>query len=416
MNSHSLFPEYAVLETGRNEAQAMRLAQQLSEVDLQMLVTDPDRRAVVQRLRREGIDNAMQLILLTQEEVLSWPGVGPVFLSILSQMRQQVVGQPERIVDTWHHQHRLYVVPDDLELDAPDADFFGVPIISAAASTAAPAPAAEASVALLEQSLLAAITMMGHRDAREGTVLRKYYVDGLPTEAIVASCRLASAATLSRIVGIKFREPLLQGYPVRGIQFSDGLLADIRRLRKVLLYAPASALDELSQMPPRRFLEFLGLTLLQRTSADTFWSGDYIVAEGEVERCRRTLHQLIASLQFRVVGMKEGMVRKAVQSVRAVGRAATPAIDPRFLRVLLKEHPCVEEDRKGYRLVAERLNYDCARLARIVYDARGPISLTDVLMQYERRYLQRPRSVSISDVRKRFPRVHSVSRGVWEWK
>lgn len=421
MNSNNLFPEYSVLETGRNEAQAMRLAEQLRQVDLQMLVTDADTRSVVARLRREGIDNAMQLILLTEEEVLGWYNVGPVFVEILSGMRQQVVGNPERIVDTWHNQHRLLVLPDDLDIRHHEDDFFGMVMVAEdevepAAKSSVATEGYEHPITLLERSLVAAIEMTEHRWER-GQVLRKYFIDGLPVDTIVDTCQLPSPATLFRIVGKNFREPLLRGYQVKGIQFSDSLLKTVKTLRKNLLYAPASELDVLTKLMPSRFLEFLGLTLLQRTSAETFWGGDYIVREGEVERCRHTQRDLFSSLQFRVVAAKESTIKRAIMSMKHVdkGRSAN-WIDVQFLRVLLHTHPCIEADKKGYRLVSERLNYDCSRLARIVYDAHTPLTLDDIQAQYERRYMQRPGSVVIANIRKHFPHIHSIRRGVWEWK
>lgn len=439
MSSISLFPDYSVLETGRNEAQAMRLAAQLREVDLQMLVTDADRRMVVARLRREGIDNAMQLILLTEEEVLRWHNVGPVFVTILSQMRREVVRRPERIVDTWHHQHRLYVLPDDLDLHTEEDDFFGVVMAaedeaipamqnersllteekrgSAACAVSETSAAALASSILeLERCLVAAIEMMEHR-AESGVVLRKYYIEGLPVETIVAGLHLASSASLFRIVNKHFRTPLLCGYQVKGIMLSESLLKSIKTLRKSLEYSSSSVLNVLQRIPPMRFLEFLDLTLLQRTQAENFWGGDYIVREGEVERCRRTQRDLFSSLQLRVVGAKEPTIRKGMRTAKNVDRGRSANwIETRFLRVLLNTHPCIELDRKGYRLVSERLNYDCARIARIVYDARCPLKVNDIMAQYERRYMQRPEHLSIAHVRKNFPHVHSIRRGVWEWK
>lgn len=416
MSAHSLFPDYSVLESGRNEAQAMRLAQQLREVDLQMLVTDPDRRMVVARLRREGIDNAMQLILLTEDEVLQWYNVGPVFVTILAEMRRQVVRNPERIVDEWHHEHRLFVLPDDLNLHHEETDFFGMLMVGEEEVDSMESNAEDNPVVELERCLVAAIEMMEHR-TEHGLVLRKYFIEGLPVDTIVSTLNLVSPASLYRIVNKFFREPLLKGYQVKGIQLSDKLLRSIKTLRKSLLYKPANELDVLDRMSPLRFLEFLGLTLLQRTLAESFWSGDYIVREGEVERCRRTLRDLFSSLQFRVVSVKESTIRRGVQTVKSKDRRNTRnAIDPSFLRALLQEHPCIESDRKGYRIVSERLNYDCARLARIVYDAHGPISIDDILSQYERRYMQRPDTISIAHVRSRFPRVRSIRRGVWVWK
>lgn len=409
MNTFSLFPDYAVLENGRNEAQAMRLAQQLHEVDLQMLATDSDRRLVVSRLRREGIADAMQLILLTEEEVRAWYNVGPVFVEILADMHHEVTAHPERIVETWLNQHRLYILPDDLEMRAESEDFFGTLMASEEeVSTYGIEQKVKTNdineqMEEVERCLIAAIEMLERRHPH-GTVLRRFFIDGYPTDAIVQQSGLVSSAALYRIVDKFFLEPLLHGYSVKGIQFTDNLLRKVRHLRKELLYQRTEVLESLQRIPPARFLHVLELTLLQRTTAERFWGGDYIVREGEVQHLRRVQRDLFAAMQWRVSPTKENTLRRGLKSPGP------------FFRTLLKTHPCIEQDRKGYRLVSEHLSYDCARIARIVYDAHGPITTTEILAQYERRYMERPQSLSITDIRKRFPKIHSIRRGVWSWK
>lgn len=411
----SLFPDYSVLETGRNAAQAMRLARQLQEVDLQVLVSDADTRMVVARLRREGIDNAMQLILLTEEEVMQWYNVGTVFLSILSKMRRQVIADPEGIVRKWNNQFRLFVLPDDLRMQTQEDDFFGTMMVSEDEASysaltsdsgrqAPPDSVLQQEVCELEICLAEGIEMICHR-TDFGAVLRSFFIDGLPVESIAAKYHLASNASVFRIVRTRFCEPLQKGYQTAGVQFSNTLLKSVRRLRKELLYLPLSVLDGVERIAVQRFLYFLGLDILRRTQTETCWGGDFIVKEGEVEKCRRTQRELFSLLQWRVVCAKENVIRRGIK------RPHVP-----FLRALLKSHPYVEYDRKGYRLVRERLTYDCGRLARIVYDARRPMTFDELLTTYEHLYLERPQNLSLSNVRTRFPQVHSVARGVWEWK
>lgn len=412
MFTSSLFPDYAVLEVGRNEAQAMRLAQQLRDVDLQVLATTVDRRTVISRLRREGIADAMQLILLTEDEVMGWFNVGPVFLAILSEMRQEVINNPERIVDEWRNRIRLYVLPDDLAETNSEDDFFGL-LLAEESTEYNAASAVDDPIVEVERCLVAAVEMMARRD-REGEVLRRYYLEGASVESIVESLHLASNASLYRIVDRHFTQPLLKGYAVRGIQFSNSILSVVKKLKKELVYQRLDVLEGLQRVPPHRFLHFLSLALLQRSTAEAVWMVDYIVREGDVQRCRLTLRDLLASLQWRVVAAKESAVRRGMQMLRKQGSAVP--VDVNFLRVLLHDHPCIEVQKKGYRLVGERLTFDCVRLARIVYDAHEPISLPEILARYERLYFERPQSISVSKVRAHFPQVHSVKRGVWEWK
>lgn len=422
MFSSSLFPDYAVLEVGRNEAQAMRLAQQLRDVDLQVLATTVDRRTVISRLRREGIADAMQLILLTEAEVMGWFNVGPVFLAILSEMRQEVIGNPERVVDEWRNRIRLYVLPDDLAETSTEDDFFGL-LLAEESSEYNSASASSDPVVEVERCLVAAVEMMARRDA-EGEVLRRYYLEGASVESIVESLHLASNASLYRIVDRHFTQPLLKGYAVRGIQFSNSILSVIKKLKKELVYQRLEALDGLQRVPPQRFLHILGLTPLQRTTAEAIWMADYIVPEGDVQRCRHTLRRLLATLQWRVVAAKESTLRRDMQRHTTDGHTAPErqrhghphSIHVPFLRVLLRDHPSIEEQKKGYRLAPQRLTYTSARLARIVYDAHGPISIPEILLRYERLYLERPQTHALSKVRTHFPHVHSITRGTWQWK
>lgn len=412
MFSSSLFPDYAVLEVGRNEAQSMRLAQQLRDVDLQVLATTVDRRTVITRLRREGIADAMQLILLTEDEVMGWFNVGPVFLTILSEMRQEVIAHPESIVSEWRERIRLFVLPDDLDENSAEDDFFGQ-MLPPDTIASTPDPASDDPVLEVERCLVAAVEMMERRDP-EGEVLRRYYLDGQSVASIVERLHLASSATLYRIVDKHFAAPILKGYAVRGIQFSNSILSVVKKLKKELVYQRLDVLGALQRVPPQRFLHFLDLTVLRRSTAEAVWMVDYIVRAGDVQRCRYTQRDLFSSLQYRVVGAKESVVRRSLQHQKRGKRNRT--VDVAFLRILLRDHPCIEPDRKGYRLVSQRLLYDCVRLARIVYDAHAPIAIRDILVCYEHLYLERPQTVSITKVRHHFPQVHSVRRGVWEWK
>lgn len=411
----SLFPDYTVLETGRNAAQAIRLAQQLQEVDLQVLVNDADTRMVASRLRKEGIDNAMQLILLTEDEVMRWYNVGSVFLSILTNMRQEVIGDPEGIVKKWIQQYRLCVLPDDLQKKVAEDDFFGTLMVCENEQPYKLAENEEAereaidSVLLqdikeLERCLIEAIEMICHR-ADYGYVLRCFFLDGLPVESIAAKHGLVSNSSVQRIIKKRFSEPLMMGYQAEGVQFSSALIKKVKRLRKDLLYQPVTTLECLERISVSRFLSFLGLDILGRTQTDSLWGGDYIVKSGEVKKCRRSQRELLSFLQWHVAYARENVIRRSLKRPHAP-----------FLRALLKSHPYIETDRKGYRLVQEQLMYECGRLARILHDARRPMSFENILTNYERLYFERPQNMSISNVRTRFPQVHSVARGVWEWE
>ena len=56
------------------------------------------------------------------------------------------------------------------------------------------------------------------------------------------------------------------------------------------------------------------------------------------------------------------------------------------------------------------------RLARIIYDAHRPLTISEISQLYEQRYLERPRSLPMASLHRRFPEICAVRRGVWEYR
>ena len=93
---HTLFPDFFSFDDGRSQEQTLRLNEALQQVELALLDTHAERRAVLRKLAALGVTNAWQLLQLQHEEVAEWPGVGPAFLSVLDEMREEVHRAPER--------------------------------------------------------------------------------------------------------------------------------------------------------------------------------------------------------------------------------------------------------------------------------------------------------------------------------
>lgn len=87
-----------------------------------------------------------------------------------------------------------------------------------------------------------------------------------------------------------------------------------------------------------------------------------------------------------------------------------------FLRHILGSRRWIEEESRGYRLPAALLAAESVRIARIVYDAKAPIATSDIVKRYENLYMESPKALNLTKIRQRFPRIKSVSRGIWRYK
>ncbi|MBF1075618.1 MAG: hypothetical protein HXL29_02200, partial [Prevotellaceae bacterium] len=73
------------------------------------------------------------------------------------------------------------------------------------------------------------------------------------------------------------------------------------------------------------------------------------------------------------------------------------------LNALLKHHPWIEHSPQGVRLIAEQLQFDYCRIARILADASCPLTENEIYTRYEHRYFERPRTIDHRLLRKHFP-------------
>ena len=66
--------------------------------------------------------------------------------------------------------------------------------------------------------------------------------------------------------------------------------------------------------------------------------------------------------------------------------------------------------------MAEQLIYDFSRIGRILLEADRPLTRDEILMRYEQAYMERPLSLSMSELSKRFSSITNTQRGQWWWK
>ena len=405
---HTLFPDFFSFDDGRSQEQALRLNEALQQVELALLDTHAERRAVLRRLATLGVTNAWQLLQLQHEEVAEWPGVGPAFLSVLDEMREEVHRAPEQLVDTWRREWATLTFPDDMEEETHIAlsDTDSAEEVPEKKSTDTEYECLSAEACKAERTLAALLHTLLHRRPVGAGVLRRYFLEGLPVSTIVRVEGLASRAAVHRVVDRQCLRPLLSGEALHGLQLSAAFLAKLEQLRGRLIFCPSTVLECLHTMLPERFLRFLHLTLLCRTTAETQWGADLIVPRHAVLRARRLLRRTMQQLQW-----QPDFVKRTHLAVRL------HSSDASWLQPLLHRHPWVERNAEGYRLRSEQLQYDVCRTARILCDAAGvPCSLQEVRYAYECRYLERPKRLSLSGVQARFPQISTEDDRLWQWK
>ena len=229
----------------RSQEQALRLNEALQQVELALLDTHAERRAVLRRLATLGVTNAWQLLQLQHEEVAEWPGVGPAFLSVLDEMREEVHRAPEQLVDTWRREWAALTFPDDMEEEThialSDADSAEEVPEKKSTDTEYECLSAEACEA--ERTLAALLHTLLHRRPVGAGVLRRYFLEGLPVSTIVRVEGLASRAAGHRVVDRQCLRPLLSGEALHGLQLSAAFLAKLEQLRGRLICCPSTVLE-----------------------------------------------------------------------------------------------------------------------------------------------------------------------------
>lgn len=404
---HTLFPDYLTLEEGRDRLEAQRLIEALRKVGLEALQTNVERATVLRRLGEEGVESVYHLLNLQRNEVAEWRNVGQVFLYVMDEMRAEVKRDPEAVLNRWHNELAELVFPEEKNAieekssfcDLSKKNFENVHSFFCCNETMM-------CIGEVEQAFVEIIGVLERRWAHGGEVLRRYFLENLSVKTLVRVLGLSSSAALYRLVERRFLRPLLDGGQVYKLSLSRDFLQKMNILRKELLYRPVNVLEALQRMSPERFLFLMNMTLLSRTVSDRVWSCDFIVPRGEVQSTRRVLHALINELQLR----PDFSTRKSIRM--ALGKDDR---HPSF-NGLLKHHPWIERLQHNYRLMSPQLMYDFCRIARILCDTPEALSAQEILMKYERRYLERPKRISLHWVSLRYPQVVALKRGVWHWQ
>lgn len=403
----TLFPDYFALDETCCLHRAEIVMEKLAQIPVDFLATHGERTTVLRRLAEAGVQSLAELLRLQRFDVVEWEGVGRFFLHIFDEMRQEIRNHPEQLIEQWLLQRATWMFPIPCSSDdpwclhhyvspslAPD-----VSLVDGEIQEWAPL------IQQVEHTFTHIILLLKHRQPEKAAVLHRFLLQGLSAEVIARVLDFPSRSAVVRQIEHEFLRPLLAGDAVAGIRLSEGFLESMSALRKQLLFQPTTALDALQFMSMPRFLWLLHLTPMMRTQAEMSWACDFIVPRGEVLQSRALLHRVFRALQL----------HPDYQQVSSFESQRNSSIEEGTLAALLEHHPWIEHSSQGHRLMAEQLIYDFCRVGRILLEAHHPLTRDEILMRYEQVYLERPLSLSMHDLCKRFPGITAPQRGLWAW-
>lgn len=403
----TLFPDYFALDETCCLHRAEIVMDKLAQIPVDFLATHGERTTVLRRLVEAGVQSLAELLRLQRFDVVEWEGVGRFFLHIFDEMRQEIRNHPEQLIEQWLLQRATWMFPIPCSSDDPWCLHHYV----------SPSPTPDVSLvdgevqewaALIQQvehTFTHIILLLKHRQPEKAAVLHRFLLQGLSAEVIARVLDFPSRSAVVRQIEHEFLRPLLAGDAVAGIRLSEGFRESMSALRKQLLFQPTTALDALQFMSMPRFLWLLHLTPMMRTQAEMSWACDFIVPRGEVLQSRALLHRVFRALQL----------HPDYQQVSSFESQRNSSIEEGTLAALLEHHPWIEHSSQGHRLMAEQLIYDFCRVGRILLEAHHPLTRDEILMRYEQVYLERPLSLSMHDLCKRFPGITAPQRGLWAW-
>lgn len=403
----TLFPDYFALDETCCLHRAEIVIEKLAQIPVDFLATHGERTTVLRRLVEAGVQSLAELLRLQRFDVVEWEGVGRFFLHIFDEMRQEIRNHPEQLIEQWLLQRATWMFPIPCSSDDPWClHHYVSPSLTPDVSLVdGEVQEWAALIQQVEHTFTHIILLLKHRQPEKAAVLHRFLLQGLSAEVIARVLDFPSRSAVVRQIEHEFLRPLLAGDAVAGIRLSEGFRESMSALRKQLLFQPTTALDALQFMSMPRFLWLLHLTPMMRTQAEMSWACDFIVPRGEVLQSRALLHRVFRALQL----------HPDYQQVSSFESQRNSSIEEGTLAALLEHHPWIEHSSQGHRLMAEQLIYDFCRVGRILLEAHHPLTRDEILMRYEQVYLERPLSLSMHDLCKRFSGITAPQRGQWAW-
>ena len=387
----TLFPDYLSFEELQDQQYSQRIIVALEKIRLDFLGTNPERRSVVRRLERQNTHDIGSFLRLHRGEVSEWPGVGSVFLTIFDEMREEVHADPEGIVRKWINECAPLSLPRDFNQLRPleptanqlfaESEATEVNPLNEDANSCLSAATSEenwfAEIIEIECVFTEIIRLLQARLPDLAEIVRRFYLEGLSPEVIANILHLRSGIVVTQAIEHEFLRPLLNGETLSKLSLDEDFPVRMEILRNLIV--------PIGEIVVTRRLLRATLTYLQLVPS--FVPSAKIAAD------------LLPRLTSSSSGENGGILA-----------------EKKRLDALLQNHPWIEQREEGIRLVAEHLQFDYCRIARILADADQSLRKDEILTRYERCYFERPPAVSARLLRKHFPNIQISARGTWSWK
>lgn len=366
----TLFPDFFPIEADGTLDEAQRIDNALRTVALSALSSHAERGLVLKRLLREGITTAWHLLHAHRDEVMSWRGVGPVFLQHFDEMREELIHSPQQVIDRWHSEQASLCLPECVPLADEEQD------------------EQTHQLRFVEQAFVELLSLLPSRWGQLGEGLRRFFLEATPIDHVLKIVGLSSRRSFYRLLNRRFLAPLLQGEALSGLSLSPLVLQYCRLLRENLLFQPMSVLHSLERMASHRFLLLLGFRTLSRSALEAQWACDFIVREGQIVQSRQLLHRVASFLQHSAYPL----------TIEAIQPCAINEVQLALLPQLLLHHPWVEQSAEGVSWLALHLPDEQVRLCRLLLEADVTLTSEQLVAAYEYRYLERPQEKAVQRV------------------
>lgn len=319
-------------------------------------------------LQHAGIHTLGDIIALTNVRMGRLPRFGAARRTKLQALRTDILAHYEDYLALWqrHEQQHTY----------PRAYW--------------PADDEPVTAAQVAGELEAVLTDFAAVSPGEGKWAKAILVEGKSPERVAAQCH-KSPKTVLRLIEEACIAPLLSGASLLGLRLRPSLLVAMQDLRERLRYRSVDAATEGGGDTLRPVLAaFLSLSTY---TAPGGWT--IVIGRGEESVVRSTTEVCLKAMAALPRAGSEAVLMR-LWTARAAARGK--AFDSRAALALLHTpHPWVEEREMGgvkcYRLAARHIERLPVRLARIIDDARRPLTSADIVARYTDIYSEQPKEL-----------------------
>lgn len=199
----------------------------------------------------------------------------------------------------------------------------------------------------------------------------------------------------------------------KGFQIDKKSVQRLQERLKALLYT-SETMEKKPAYGTISFLREWGYDLLEMRESEDKLDFVAIVKQEGVSAMRQIIRLILKMLYNQPVPIPADELIAGV-----LQKAGNVAMDDKeeAVRCFLRTNPWIEHvDNRMIRLETSHLSLDYVRYARIIYDAHAPIHISRITSEFERLYHERPKSQTLSLVKKNFTGFLCYGKtGYWEY-